>query len=409
MSTPPNQSSPPPVGMETPGMQAGRIEGIKQYYQQLCTSYRLTSQQLQSPELSPPQRQQLQLQLEKLQQGLQEFTEKVIKPIIAANKAAGGTMGFPGMPLPMGPGMMPMGGMMATPVMSQNMANGPMIRAQGMSAMSVMPTQPAVTAMPMTQVPVMAQTQPMGAIGNSQENINVARTPSISTFVPPTVTPMGSANSAPSQGAIVTSPIGTPQPNPLHTPTANVAGLAANKVETKTLSGASASLGNSAMRTPAFATILRSQAQSLLMMTQLRPPTLLSAAEEIDVNTARAHIKQHRAVDSHTVSHFAQEAMGAEVAVSECCEEIILALADRCLGEICEGLCEHLRQRKQTQLSLADLEAVIGREVGSPVTVAALPFAIPPPGPVKVTSKKNTPNSHNARLLQLKKHIQQIS
>lgn len=65
-----------------------RAENIKQYYQQLCANYRMVSQQLQHPDLPPGRRPVLQAQLEKLQTALQEFTDKVIKPIISANKSS---------------------------------------------------------------------------------------------------------------------------------------------------------------------------------------------------------------------------------------------------------------------------------------------------------------------------------
>jgi hypothetical protein len=87
------------------------VENIKAYYQQLCANYRLVSQQLQHPELPSARRQQLAVQLEKLQVALQDFTERVIRPIISANRAErGGTMSVGGV------GAIP--GSIGTPVQS---------------------------------------------------------------------------------------------------------------------------------------------------------------------------------------------------------------------------------------------------------------------------------------------------
>lgn len=66
-----------------------RVENIKQYYQQLCSNYRMISQQLQLPDLPPARRQTLSAQSSKLQQALQDFTDRVIRPIISANRMAG--------------------------------------------------------------------------------------------------------------------------------------------------------------------------------------------------------------------------------------------------------------------------------------------------------------------------------
>lgn len=80
----------PPFPMSSPPRtpeDGRRAENIKQYYQQLCANYRLISQQLQNPELLPAKRSTLQGQLDKLQLALQDFTDKVIKPIINANKS----------------------------------------------------------------------------------------------------------------------------------------------------------------------------------------------------------------------------------------------------------------------------------------------------------------------------------
>lgn len=75
----PDRSGEPPDG--------ARVENIKQYYQQLCANYRHISQQLQHPELPPARRQTLSLQLETLAQALQDFTDRVIKPIVNARSS----------------------------------------------------------------------------------------------------------------------------------------------------------------------------------------------------------------------------------------------------------------------------------------------------------------------------------
>lgn len=104
----PDRSGEPPDG--------ARVENIKQYYQQLCANYRHTSQQLQHPELPPARRQALSLQLETLAQALQDFTDRVIKPIVNARSSprpgssAAGTPSTPkrarlsGGPIVVGPG-----------------------------------------------------------------------------------------------------------------------------------------------------------------------------------------------------------------------------------------------------------------------------------------------------------------
>lgn len=99
----PDRSGEPPDG--------ARVENIKQYYQQLCANYRHISQQLQHPELPPARRQTLSLQLETLAQALQDFTDRVIKPIVNARSSprpSGSVTGTPSTPKrarPSGPPM----------------------------------------------------------------------------------------------------------------------------------------------------------------------------------------------------------------------------------------------------------------------------------------------------------------
>lgn len=80
-----------------------RIEAIKQYYNQLCTNLRHIVDQLNAPEVTPQRRQTLLHQQDQVQKSLQEFTEKVLKPLAAvANTQAprpGGTA-LPAAPQP---------------------------------------------------------------------------------------------------------------------------------------------------------------------------------------------------------------------------------------------------------------------------------------------------------------------
>jgi hypothetical protein len=59
------------------------IDMIKQYYQQLTSNLRVLTTQLNDPALTPPHRQQLQAQHERLSQNLVDFTDKVLKPLMA--------------------------------------------------------------------------------------------------------------------------------------------------------------------------------------------------------------------------------------------------------------------------------------------------------------------------------------
>ncbi len=68
-----------------------RIEAIKQYYNQLCTNLRHIVSQLNAPEVTPQRRQVLLHQQEQVQKSLQEFTEKVLRPL--ANAAAANNIG----------------------------------------------------------------------------------------------------------------------------------------------------------------------------------------------------------------------------------------------------------------------------------------------------------------------------
>lgn len=60
---------------------AQRIEVIRNYYQQLCANLRAVMQHLQIPDLAPQRRQAMLMQKEKLEQSLQEFSERVLRPL----------------------------------------------------------------------------------------------------------------------------------------------------------------------------------------------------------------------------------------------------------------------------------------------------------------------------------------
>lgn len=79
------QVQPPTAPQGKPN--AAKIESIKSYYYQLSTSLRSITAQLQQPDLTPGRRQALGLQQEKLQSSLNEFTEKVLKPLMAAARS----------------------------------------------------------------------------------------------------------------------------------------------------------------------------------------------------------------------------------------------------------------------------------------------------------------------------------
>ncbi len=87
---PPQAPSPPKSPLAPLHMDGGsrRAESIKQYYQQLCANYRMVSSQLALPNVPAQRKAILAEQLEKLQGALQDFTDRVIRPIIAANRGA---------------------------------------------------------------------------------------------------------------------------------------------------------------------------------------------------------------------------------------------------------------------------------------------------------------------------------
>lgn len=75
-----------------------RIEAIKQYYNQLCTNLRHIVDQLNASEVTPQRRQTLLHQQDQVQKSLQEFTEKVLKPLAAVANTQGPRPGPPGQP-----------------------------------------------------------------------------------------------------------------------------------------------------------------------------------------------------------------------------------------------------------------------------------------------------------------------
>ena len=66
---------------------AQRIEVIRQYYQQLSSNYKAIVHHLQLPDLPPARRHALTLQKDKLEKSLQEFNERVLKPLQNASAA----------------------------------------------------------------------------------------------------------------------------------------------------------------------------------------------------------------------------------------------------------------------------------------------------------------------------------
>jgi hypothetical protein len=63
-----------------------RLETIRQYYVQLSNNLRLITQQLQAPDLSPSRRQALLMEQGRANAAMQEFTEKILKPISASKQ-----------------------------------------------------------------------------------------------------------------------------------------------------------------------------------------------------------------------------------------------------------------------------------------------------------------------------------
>lgn len=81
------QAQPPPPSLHQPNGQ--RIEAIKQYYNQLCTNLRHIVNQLNAPDVTAQRKIVLQQQQEQVQKSLQEFTEKVLRPLASAATAGG--------------------------------------------------------------------------------------------------------------------------------------------------------------------------------------------------------------------------------------------------------------------------------------------------------------------------------
>jgi len=143
----------------------GRAENIKQYYQQLCANYRLVSQQLQKTDLPPQRRQMLQAHHDRLQHALQDFTERVIKPIVAANRnvpAAAPSVPLPGNSSPKMDGLKDSSPKSSSPSVPSSIPSGdnrlsgasPMIPQQGF-----LPVKRA-TASPISSIRGQVQQQP---------------------------------------------------------------------------------------------------------------------------------------------------------------------------------------------------------------------------------------------------------
>lgn len=86
----------PPAGQQ-------RIEAIKQYYNQLCTNLRHIVNQLNAPDITAQRKIALLAQQDQVQKSLQDFTEKVLRPLANAASTAGGLppggMGMPAVPM----------------------------------------------------------------------------------------------------------------------------------------------------------------------------------------------------------------------------------------------------------------------------------------------------------------------
>ncbi len=72
-----------PTGANDQPPSSNRIETIRQYYHQLTNNIRLIQQQLQIPDLPPARRQALLVEQARVNAAMQEFTEKILKPITA--------------------------------------------------------------------------------------------------------------------------------------------------------------------------------------------------------------------------------------------------------------------------------------------------------------------------------------
>jgi hypothetical protein len=157
---PSQQPSPPqPDGTQPNGQ---RIEAIKQYYNQLCTNLRHIVNQLNAPETSPQRRHVLLQQQEQVQKSLQEFTEKVLKPLASAAAAANSVQGAaPNSNVPILPPRQPsLNTSFNGPTIPGNKAPSP---PQPSPASTSIPTPSQPLPVPVTAAPIMFQNAPPAA------------------------------------------------------------------------------------------------------------------------------------------------------------------------------------------------------------------------------------------------------
>lgn len=338
-----------------------RVESIKQYYQQLCATYRHVSQQLQHPELPSARRPILQGQLEKLQAALQEFTDKVIKPIIIANRAS---------PRPTGPPPLNTMGSLG------NMSSG---SGDNVRMTTVSPSSTSV-ASSMMGTPVAAMTK------TTTTTTTATNTPAMTQRQPPA------------------SKLGRPS-NPLLVNSSNALSLgltpsfysegqptAALNVTTTTRPPTAAFTSSIANETRLREAVWLEPAET----SSTRKATRQSVENKMDLTDLLAKIPTARPLEKCQVTGDA--------------ERLLYALADRYLAAVGQGVCESARHRKRPGISTRDLELVMGREMGIGVSVAGIPFAVPPPPPPKIPPKKAlSTNPHHGRMQQLKKHLASLN
>lgn len=426
-NTPGNAGTPNISGGDVPpgvNIPPSRMEGIKQYYQQLCNNYRLVSQQLQNPELPPMRRQMLSAQLEKLQQGLQEFTERVIKPIINANRAAGNPpmAGFP-MPGPMA--------MMRPPQVAMPPPGMTMVRPPPVVVGGPMPTSMPVAVPPTVMYPGDPRTSTINVAMNQQST-----TPAPPTNIPTMMTQSSTtAPSTPLSGPLGPSvvatrttttgvstsmpPSTTPQPpsqsqQPSSQTQSQSQSQSQSQLQQMQLKSSTPSImvGSPMVMTPNFGIIgartTTFGGHSTFLTTQLKEPTLIATPDDLATSGAMRISQQSRTTQTPTVARFLETHFGSDLGLTEDLEDVLLEVSDAYLNEMCMRVAESLRHRKRMELTVADLEEVIGGEMGPSVVVSSIPFTRPPPGPPKMPAKKTLPaHSHQSRLQQLRKHLQQ--
>lgn len=366
MASPPRTPA-PGTALNTPANGNGnteegrRVESIKQYYQQLCANYRHVSQQLQHPELPSARRPILQGQLEKLQAALQEFTDKVIKPIIIANRAS---------PRPAGPPPLNTMGSLG------NMSSG---SGDNVRMTTVSPSSTSV-ASSMMGTPVAATT----------------KTTTTATTTTTTNTPAMTQRHAPA------SKLGRPS-NPLLVNSSNAFSLGLTpSFYSEGQPTAALNVTTTTTTRPSTAAFTSSMANE----TRLREAVWLEPAETSSTRKATRQSVENKMDLADLLAKIPTARPLEKCQVTGDAERLLYALADRYLAAVGQGVCESARHRKRPGISTRDLELVMGREMGMGVSVAGIPFAVPPPPPAKIPPKKAlSTNPHHVRMQQLKKHL----